>query len=66
MKETLARILAFSAVRNLRILHRAWGLNEVFVLVFNMFLKFQVIINENSEQFDLSGVVNLSSIDIFD
>ena len=31
-----------------------------------MFLKFQVIINENSEQFDLSGVVNLSSIDIFD
>ena len=39
---------------------------KFFVLVFNMFLKFQVIINENSEQFDLSGVVNLSSIDIFD
>ena len=63
--KALARILAFPAVRNLRIQQNMKFKWSFFALVFNVFLKFQVIIDDNSEQFNLSGVVN-SSIHIFD
>ena len=55
--KVLPRVIAFLIVKILRILRRAWNLNETFSHRFSMyFYKFQLVINDNSKQFNLFGV----------
>ena len=58
-------ILAFSTVKNLKILQRAYILNGAFLHRFSMCLKFQYITNHCSKQLTLTKTINTFTISIY-